>query len=84
MTDKTYAPKVLAAEIGVDPKVLRGFLRATFARPIEAKNTTWIIDESAANVAREHFAKRRATVVTTANDANAPANVEVGSGPTDE
>ena len=56
---KTYTPKQLANEIGCDPKSLRGFLRKTFARPAEAKNTSWLIDENAAKAAREHFAKQR-------------------------
>jgi predicted site-specific integrase-resolvase len=59
-TNKTYAPKVLADEIGVDPKVLRSYLRKTFTRPVEVKNTTWIIDENVANDCREYFAARRA------------------------
>ena len=59
MAEKTYTPKALANEIGCDPKSLRGFLRKTFARPTEAKNTSWIITEDAANAAREHFAKQR-------------------------
>jgi hypothetical protein len=58
--EKTYSPKVLANEIGCDPKSLRGFLRKTFPRVIEAKNTSWIIGEAEANAAREHFAKQRA------------------------
>ena len=62
---KTYTPKALANEIGCDPKSLRGFLRANYTRPIEAKNTSWIITEDAANAAREHFAKQK----TVANDA---------------
>jgi hypothetical protein len=63
---KTYTPKQLANEIGCDPKSLRGFLRKTFTRSIEAKNTSWLITEDAANAAREHFAKQR-------TDANANA-----------
>lgn len=59
MTEKTYTPKALAAEIGCDPKSLRGYLRKTFARANEAKNTSWIITEDAAVAAREHFAKQR-------------------------
>lgn len=55
----TITPAALAAEIGVDPKSLRGFLRKTFTRPAEAKNTSWIITDDAADAAREHFAKQR-------------------------
>jgi hypothetical protein len=59
MTEKTYSAKALANEIGCDPKSLRGYLRKTFTRTLEAKNTSWIITEDAANAAREHFAKQR-------------------------
>lgn len=55
----TITPKALALEIGCDPKSLRGYLRKNFARPVEAKNTSWIITKDAANAAREHFAKQR-------------------------
>lgn len=55
----TLTPKALAEEIGVDPKSLRGYLRKNFARPAEAKNTTWLIAPDAATAAREHFAKQR-------------------------
>jgi hypothetical protein len=68
---KTYTPKALANEIGCDPKSLRGFLRKTFPRVIEAKNTSWIITEDAANAAREHFAKQRTNADANANDAAA-------------
>lgn len=50
-------PKQLADELGVDPKRLRGFLRTNFARPIEAKNTSWAIGPEAVQAAREHFVK---------------------------
>jgi hypothetical protein len=55
----TLTPKQLANEIGCDPKSLRGFLRKNFARSADAKNTSWLIAEDAANAAREHFAKQR-------------------------
>lgn len=58
---KTYSPKQLAAEIGVDPKVLRAYLRKNHTRAIEAKNTTWIIPESVAKAARKSFEKNVAT-----------------------
>lgn len=60
MTATPITPKALAEEIGVDPKVLRGYLRKTFARPAEAKNTSWIITPEAAKAAREKFAKQEA------------------------
>jgi predicted site-specific integrase-resolvase len=58
---KTYTPKQLAAEIGVDPKVLRAYLRKNHTRTLEAKNTTWIIPESVAKAARKSFEKNVAT-----------------------
>lgn len=60
MTDKTtITPKALALEIGVDPKSLRGWLRSNYTRPLEAKNTTWLIDADAADAARAHYRKQR-------------------------
>lgn len=50
-------PKALATELGVDPKRLRGFLRANFPRVAEAKNTSWSIGPEAVAAAKEHFAK---------------------------
>jgi hypothetical protein len=57
---KTYTPKELAAELGVDPKVLRGYLRKEFARKAEAKNTSWVITAPVAAAARKAFAKNKA------------------------
>lgn len=54
----TMTPKVLAEEIGIDPKSLRGFLRKHYTRTAEVKNTSWIIDPEAATAARVHFAKQ--------------------------
>jgi hypothetical protein len=56
---KNVVPKVLADELGIDPKRLRAYLRATFARSPEAKNTSWAITPDAALAAREHFAKQQ-------------------------
>jgi hypothetical protein len=56
-TKKSYTPKELAAEIGIDPKILRGYLRKNFTRLAEAKNTAWIIDATTAAAARKAFAK---------------------------
>jgi predicted site-specific integrase-resolvase len=59
-------PKALAEEIGIDAKVLRSFLRKEFPRPVEVKNTTWIIPTDAADKAREKFAKQEAKATTPA------------------
>jgi hypothetical protein len=59
MSDNTpLTPKALAEEIGVDPKVLRSYLRKEHTRPAEVKNTTWIITPDAADAARAKFAKQ--------------------------
>jgi malate synthase len=57
---KNVSPKELAADIGVDPKVLRGYLRDKHPRAVAAKNTSWIITPAIAAAARKHFAKNRA------------------------
>lgn len=51
----TITPKALADELGIDPKRLRGWLRANHTRAAEAKNTTWAIDAATADAARERF-----------------------------
>ena len=58
---KTYTPKALAAEIGVDAKVLRAYLRKNNPRPVEAKNTSWIIPAKVAAEAKVAFKKNEAT-----------------------
>lgn len=57
-------PKVLADEIGIDAKVLRSFLRKEFPRPVEAKNTSWIVPTDAADAARDHFKIQEAVAPT--------------------
>ncbi len=54
-TPTTITPKDLAAELGSDPKRLRGWLRANHTRPTEAKNTTWGITAEVADAARARF-----------------------------
>ena len=54
---KPITPKALAEELGIDPKRLRGWLRSSdFARPAEAKNTTWALTPDVADAARARFA----------------------------
>ena len=57
-------PKALSEELGVDPKVLRSFLRKTFTRPVEAKNTTWLLDEDCVAATKEHYASLAAKKLT--------------------
>lgn len=59
-TKKSYSPKELAAEIGIDPKVLRNYLRKAHTRALEAKNTSWIISAAVAADCRKAFAKNKA------------------------
>jgi predicted site-specific integrase-resolvase len=58
---KTYTPKELAAEIGIDPKILRAYLRKNHTRALEAKNTSWIIPATVAAAAKKAFEKNVAT-----------------------
>jgi hypothetical protein len=49
-------PKQLAEELEVDAKRIRAFLRGSeAARPLEAKNTSWQLDEATAALVRERF-----------------------------
>jgi hypothetical protein len=61
-TDKAVAeptfvtPKALAEELDVDAKRIRAFLRGSeHARSLEAKNTSWLLDEATANAVRDRF-----------------------------
>jgi hypothetical protein len=49
-------PTALAAEIGINPKVLRSHLRKAYTRPVEAKNTTWLIPTEIADEVKGHYA----------------------------
>ena len=53
-------PEALAADLGISGKIVRGFLRQTFARPIEAKGTTWVLSAEQASATVAHFVSRRA------------------------
>lgn len=52
---KSLTPKELAAELKIDPKKLRGYLRKNHARKADQHNTSWTIDTKTANAARNHF-----------------------------
>lgn len=53
-------PEALATELGVSGKLVRAYLRKTFTRAPEAKNTAWVLTGDQANEVREHFLARRA------------------------
>lgn len=48
-------PKALGEELDVNPKRIRAFLRQEWTRNPEAKNTSWMLDEDAANAVRARF-----------------------------
>lgn len=54
---KTYSPKELAAELEIDPKQLRAYLRRTegLQRDPEAKNTSWQLSQEQADMVKAHF-----------------------------
>jgi hypothetical protein len=59
-TPATIRPEALADELGVSGKLVRAYLRKTFTRIPEAKNTAWVLDADQADNVREHFLARRA------------------------
>lgn len=61
----TYRPETIANALGISGKLVRGFLRSNFTRPIEAKGTTWVLDAKQAQSTVDHFMKRRATANAT-------------------
>ena len=63
---ETCRPEDVAAALGVSGKLVRGYLRMTFTRPIEAKGTTWVLTNEQANAVLDHFLARRSPVVPTA------------------
>jgi hypothetical protein len=63
-------PETVANALGISGKIVRGYLRSTFTRPIEAKGTTWVLTPEQTNATLDHFIARRSPVVP-ANDTNA-------------
>lgn len=57
--ERTYRPEELADELGVSGKLIRAFLRKTFTRTPEAKNTAWVVTHEQAEIVRKHFLARR-------------------------
>lgn len=53
-------PETIANALGISGKNVRGFLRATFTRPIEAKGTTWVLSNDQTVATIDHFVKRQA------------------------
>ena len=61
---KTYRPEQLATSLGISGKIVRSYLRKTYARPAEAKGTTWVLTAKQASDTLAHFKALR----TNAND----------------
>jgi hypothetical protein len=59
MSEGTIRPEALANELGVSGKLVRAYLRKTFPRLPEAKNTAWVVTNDQANETRDHFLARR-------------------------
>lgn len=59
MATTTITPKMLALELNISAKTLRGYLRKHHTRNAQAKNTTWAIDAKTANAVRKAFAAKR-------------------------
>jgi len=55
---KITRPEDLARVLGISGKVVRAYLRATFPRPIEAKNTSWSLTPKMAEQTYTHFKSR--------------------------
>ena len=55
-------PETVANALGVSGKLVRGYLRTNFPRPIEAKGTPWVLTNEQANAVLDHFLARRSPV----------------------
>jgi phage antirepressor YoqD-like protein len=53
--DTAMTPKALAAELEINPKNLRAFLRQEFPRSNQEKNTSWRLTEAQIEAARARF-----------------------------
>lgn len=60
--DRTYRPEEIANALGLSGKLVRGYLRSTFTRPVEAKGTTWVLDAEQAQATVDHFIAKRSPV----------------------
>jgi hypothetical protein len=58
MSKSSYRPEEVANELGVSGKLVRAFLRRTFPRPVEAKNSAWVLSNDQRNAVIEHFAAK--------------------------
>ena len=54
---KTMRPGDLADELEMSPKVLRAWLRKTYPRKSDEKNTSWHLSTDQVEAARNHFSE---------------------------
>lgn len=59
---RTYRPEEIANALGLSGKLVRGYLRSTFTRPVEAKGTTWVLTSDQAQATVDHFLAKRSPV----------------------
>ena len=60
-------PETIAAALQMpNAKLIRGYLRMTFTRPVELKNSSWFLTNEQALQTIEHFLARRAKSAPTA------------------
>jgi hypothetical protein len=52
-------PEELANALGISGKVVRAYLRSTFPRPANAKNTSWSLTPKMVAQTKAYFAKRQ-------------------------
>lgn len=54
---KTFTPKELSEELGIDAKRIRAFLRGNedTMRALDQKNTSWALTEAQADLVRDRF-----------------------------
>jgi hypothetical protein len=59
-TAENVRPETIAAALRMpNGKTVRGFLRATYTRPVEMKGSTWLLTNEQAKATIEHFLARR-------------------------
>ena len=71
-TAKTFRPEELAATLGISGKIVRAYLRKTYARPASAKGSTWVLSAKQASDTLAYFKKRNPEAYAKAQKKRAP------------
>ena len=69
---KTFRPEELAATLGISGKIVRAYLRKTYARPASAKGSTWVLSAKQASDTLAYFKKRNPEAYAKAQKKRAP------------